>query len=99
MCTQCSPLCPEGAIPLCGLQLGLQQLQQQLRTSSNANVQTQAKSAERQVELSTTQVNKFQGIVMRVLRHANQDVEIIIGQPQGRGIILGMFGPVGQDYR
>lgn len=76
-----------------------QQLQQQLRTSSNAKVQTQAKSAVGQVELSTTQVNKFQRIMMHVLRHANQDIEIIIGQFQGREIILRMFGPVGQDYR
>lgn len=51
------------------------------------------------MELSTTQVNKFQRIIMHVLRHANQDIEIIIGQSQGREIILRMFGPVGQDYR
>lgn len=37
--------------------------------------------------------------MMHVLRHANQDIEIIIGQSQGREIILRMFGPVGQDYR
>ena len=37
--------------------------------------------------------------MMHVLRHANQDIEIIIGQFQGREIILRMFGPVGQDYR